>query len=312
LPLGLERARQRLRLDDLAEVGLHGAGVVVAPLQVRQGLLQHVAACRSGDGERNEDDGDTRQHVRTATVLHGTAQAPFAIVVPTSRVRSAADLTSGPGTGERDVAAVAAGHDRHRCRVVVEIEGADGEAHLVVARDPERERYRPGVVIVARPLEPVAGLQAERRGESLQPGMPVVDGLEKWRDGVAWPDHVDVDRRRVLVAVRAEQDDVHGERRRPACLRAPVATGRDENARRPELERARMVRDRPWTRCDQVNGAVDPERLLGAVDVVEVQQDDLVRPEREPNARREPDYRVWRLHAGEDGAEGLPDARPSW
>src|SRR5262249_40240662 len=148
---------------------------------------------------------------------------------------SAADWTSGPGTGERDVATVAPGHHRHRCRVVVEIEGADGEAHLVVARDPERERFRLGVVIGAGPLEPVAGLQAERRGESLQLGMPVVDGLEEWRDGDAWPHHVDVDRRGVLVAVRAEQDDVHGKWRRPARLRAAVAAGRDEDARRPEL-----------------------------------------------------------------------------
>jgi hypothetical protein len=54
---------------------------------------------------------------------------------------------------------------RQRGRVVLEVERADREAHLVLARDPEAERRGRVVVVGAGPLEAVAGLEAERRAD---------------------------------------------------------------------------------------------------------------------------------------------------
>src|SRR4029077_5005438 len=77
LALALERAGQRLRLDDLAEVGLHGPGLVVALLEARQRVLQRVGAGGSRRSERGQDDGEKAPHERTAIAPPPAAQARF-------------------------------------------------------------------------------------------------------------------------------------------------------------------------------------------------------------------------------------------
>src|SRR5262249_10251588 len=119
-----------------------------------------------------------------------------------------------------------------------------------------------------------------------------------------------VDRSGVPVAVGAEVDDVHRERRDPSAARTAVLPRRDADVEGPELKTPRVVHDASPGRTEDVDRAGHRDWPGRRVHVVEVQQQDLVRLEGEPHPRRHVDPPAGRLYPPDDRAEVLsePDA----